>query len=123
MEKKEATEDTFTMGRRAVMLARQVEEITAEGVFEPSVEFVFCEEGDIDPIATTKDWEVHPGNVSDEYVKKFISTAFEPHLFAANNAWPSDVPLPKAVWLRQEKSGPLRNNNAADSASPTISPG
>eukprot|EP00808_Paulinella_micropora_P010624 g81648.t1 len=54
----------------------------------------FCEEEDIDPVATKKYWDDHPGGPTKELLKKAVDVLVEPHIHFANGTWPASAPLP-----------------------------
>ena len=65
----------------------------------------WCEEGDIDAVATAKLWKdepsTAPGKIEDEFMLGYINPVLAPHLHAANDRWPATVPLPEISSFRR----------------------
>jgi len=65
---------------------------------ERHFDLFFCLEDDIDAVATKKEWRVHSGAPHESFLKQYIYPLLEPHIFAANDRWPEDMPLPTITY-------------------------
>eukprot|EP00808_Paulinella_micropora_P011757 g66455.t1 len=54
----------------------------------------FCDDEDIDPVATKKYWDDNPGAPTKEFLQKAVDVLVEPHIRFANGTWPASAPLP-----------------------------
>eukprot|EP00808_Paulinella_micropora_P003528 g33527.t1 len=78
----------------------------------------FCEEEDIDPVATKKYWD--PGGPTKEFLKKAVDVLVEPHIHFANGTWPASAPLPGIPPYRRNLAPSPERSVAASTPVPNL---
>lgn len=80
----------------------------------------FVVQADIDQTATHIINKLETGRLDSKLIEKYICPLVEPHIFAANNRWPADKPLPIIPDFGELKA--LNESAGAKLASPSGSP-
>eukprot|EP00808_Paulinella_micropora_P008763 g80298.t1 len=72
----------FKVWKRQLLLAVRAKVPGEEGKVIDDLRF--CDEEDIDPVATKKYWDDHPGGPTKEFLQKAVDVLVEPHIRFAN---------------------------------------
>lgn len=83
---------SFKVRKRELLLSVRAKVVGEPGKYIDDLRF--CEEDDIDPVATKKYWQDHPGGPTKEFLHKAVDVLIEPHIRFANGTWPASAPLP-----------------------------